>query len=197
MAERADAVAARTTTVHGNLGEKSLGASEYHAALSRLCCSRGDNAPYVPGHCFFSSVAFSSPIASGYSHLQGARLIRSRVASVYKNRKFQGLFRTYLSPENGKMWPGHESDELVAPGVALSTTKDSWHQPFLHDRAIMMETVDVSSSTSDMWKYSCFLDHIGIVSASSVLGVICHVIACLIADKFAGGSTVAPTVCCL
>jgi hypothetical protein len=69
MSERADAVAARTTTVHGNLGEKSVGAAEYHAALSRLRCSRGDTAPYVPGHCFFSSVAFSSPITSSYSSL--------------------------------------------------------------------------------------------------------------------------------
>jgi hypothetical protein len=129
MKDRANALAARTTAVHGSLDiethDKIIGTSEYETALVRLGRSRGLKSPFVPGHCFFSSVVSSWPSSSPYSHLEGARHARLLIASVYRDREYRGLFRTWFYADAGTHWPGHEMDKLAAPGVALSVTNDS------------------------------------------------------------------------
>jgi hypothetical protein len=56
LKDRANALAARTTTVHGGLGietpDKSIGTSGHETALVRLDRFRGVKSSFVPGHCF-------------------------------------------------------------------------------------------------------------------------------------------------
>ena len=164
---RAQEIAAKTKTMHGDISENLVGPSQYNAALHKLSLYRGLKSEYVPGHCFFSSCALSSPRHASLSFIEGSREIRRQIAAVYRENSFHGMLRSWMSEGCSMLWPGHENEKYNPPGVSLSVDGDEWHHQFLHDRAQMMETVNVSKPSSSLWVYSMFLDHVALVRTYS------------------------------
>ena len=160
---RAQELAARTTTVHGDTSDSLLGPSIYNEALHNLGLYRGLKSEFVPGHCFFSSIALSSPRLPSLSFIEGARAIRLQIAAVYRGNSFHGILRPWMAESSFKLWPGHANDKYSPPGVSLSIDGDEWQHHFYLERAQMMESVNVNKPTSSLWEYSNFLDHISIV----------------------------------
>lgn len=160
---RAQEISARTITVHGDVSEKILGPSQYNEALQRLGLYRGSNSQYVPGHCFFSSCALSSPRYASLSFIEGARAMRLKISAVYRENSYYGMLRPWMSEGSSVLWPGHENERYRPPEVSLSVNADEWHHQFFIDRAKMMETVNVNDTSSSLWVYSMFLDHVALV----------------------------------
>lgn len=163
---RAQEISARTKTVHGDISENILGPSQYSEALQRLGLYRGSNSQYVPGHCFFSSCALSSPRYASLSFIEGARAMRQKLSAVYRENSFHGMLRPWMSEGSSVLWPGHENEIHRRPEVSLSVDADEWHHQFFLDRAQMMETVNVNDTSSSLWVYSMFLDHVALVRIS-------------------------------
>ena len=163
---RAQEISARTKTVHGDISENIHGPSQYNEALQRLGLYRGSNSQYVPGHCFFSSCALSSPRYASLSFIEGARAMRQKLSAVYRQNSFHGMLRPWMSEGSCVLWPGHENEIHRCPEVSLSVDADEWHHQFFLDRAQMMETVNVNDTSSSLWIYSMFLDHVALVRIS-------------------------------
>lgn len=174
MRLRADSLAARTTTVHCGSSDNLNGLSKYTTALSRVSLHRGLKSAYIPGHCFFSSISLASPFLAGQSHIEGARIARLIIGRVYRNEKYHGNLRNWLSPDNARIWPGHENDSYSPPGVPLSVEDDKWHRPFLLDRAESMETADVEHTSSSLWLYSLLVDQAAWVCSNIFFQSIIH-----------------------
>ena len=109
MQHRAELISARTTTVHGSMivEHNTRGPLEYEEAIFWLGITRAAKAPYVGGHCFFSSVALTSTYLSGLSHIQGARIVRLALASVYRRPSMIGVFRNWMSASFAKLQPDY------------------------------------------------------------------------------------------
>ena len=109
MQLRAELISARTTTVHGNMivGHNARGPLECEEAIIRLGITRAAKAPYVAGQCFFSSVALASTNLAGLSHIQGARIVRLALASVYRRPSVIGVFRNWMSDSFAKLQPDY------------------------------------------------------------------------------------------
>ena len=121
---------------------------------------------YVPGHCFFEAVAQSSSLLNEASAKEGAGIVRALLASAYRDRDITANLRKIMGHEMRIKVPGFSSEialfEDRAAGVAgselLRSESYHWHPNWFKARAIMMETIDCSRPTADLWEYNVDVD---------------------------------------